>query len=235
MNLRHFLSKLTDPFPMIVGAATVASGVAFSAPFVAAGGVALWLAAGAAEALRVQRPQASLPWGRWAQTIDQARIPDPLNAQLVRILAAGRQVEEASLQVKIAESEIQADLRDVMVDVLRTADQGHVLQRHLAEWDIGAVKRRAAATTDAMEAQALHEQIAVHDRLDARFDELLQRLSRLEAQLGATRADLLQASVSTALDGDVSGAMAQLKVTARTIADSYSEMETDPLEGFNPG
>jgi len=234
MDLKRYLAKLSDPFPMIVGAATVASGVAFSAPFVVAGGVGLWLAAGAAGLMNDHAKPTMLPWGEWAGQVDDQHLPQPLDTQLLAILSAGKQVEEASRAVQIAEPEIQADLRQVMQDVLRTGVQGKVLSEHLASWDIAAVRHRATTTADPTEEQALQEQIAVYERLSGRFDDLMQRLATLAAQLGATRANLLQASVSTSVPGEVSDAMTQLKTTAHTIAESYDTLAADPLDALPP-
>lgn len=231
-----FFARLTKPFPIAVGVGVAAVGLIIGVPLLVLGGVALWIGAAALDALRspasTKRPRAQLAWDEWER---RAATYPPGVAEPVRgIIADGREVEVLGAQVDVADGQIRADLTELMRDVLWVGDQSTALGAHLDTFDAQAIARRAERTGPGTLRDALLEQVEVFDRLQGQYLELVRRLETLQAQLGAVKANMIQASLTqrSGRPVELGAEIVDLKETAHAISRSYAELGGDFDEFF---
>jgi hypothetical protein len=214
--MKRALDKLTNPFPIGVGAVVVTSGILLGTPVLIGGGIALWLGSAAYEYF--QKP-AGLAWDQWQE--DTRRMPTEMGAMIRDIIREGKGISSMSRDVDISADIINSDLGEVMHDVMQVGKQARILHNHLKEWDLHALEGQVYTATGERR-QALKEQYEIIQELHNQYQGFAQQLATLQAQMGAIRANLVRTSLSREVPAEVHSELVQLRDTAHSIAEGYA-------------
>jgi hypothetical protein len=176
--------------------------------------------------------------GREQRQLTSGRRLDGVTGDLRRrvALALGeeRRIHEALAELPPVDDGLGTQVRCLADDLVEVARRASVVDLYLGSIDIQDVRRRHEAASGRAR-DALAEQLAIIEVLEARRAELDEEICHVEAALPAIRARLVQARMSavspTGLADDVTALRTRMTILADSLAEAYGANDPTTPKG----